>query len=151
MSGGSYDYLCYKVDGDEFIANAPGFSNLEAMADRLAGLDWAEGVTDEVRSIIRRAKRLDVELGRLSNVFQAIEWWDSHDWGEDQARTVVEGYRAEKTEIDTDNLSDGEVEIYETGWTAGQRSMADHLHRDINRWVGVNWRPPENDEGPAAP
>jgi hypothetical protein len=79
MSGGSYDYLHF---------HAPELGGhrgqLEAMAERLEELPYAGGVAAATRHIL-------AVLGdeALANVWRAVEWWDSGDYGEDQVRDAV--------------------------------------------------------------
>lgn len=93
MSGGSYDYLYnqeiewWRVDND----------NLSRMVDRLAGLGYAEDAAREARElqlVIRQSRvRIESIQKRLSDVFQAIEWWDSDDSGEDYVKEMLAAYR----------------------------------------------------------
>lgn len=98
MSGGSFNYLgaiCYD-DLSDLLAKE---SDLEAMADRLAGLGWAEDAareTQELLVMLRQWKiRAEVRAQRLINVWHAVEWWDSHDWSEQQVRDALARYRGE--------------------------------------------------------
>lgn len=95
MSGGSYGYL-YAKDADALFADP---SELQEMTDRLAGLDWAADAAADAAdlvAIIRTQKaRVDAAMRRLADVFHAVEWWDSNDWGEDQVRAVLAEYRGE--------------------------------------------------------
>lgn len=96
MSGGSYDYLCVK-EADDLFADA---SQLQRMADRLAGLGWAEDVAkdtyDLLAIITTQRTRVDAAMRRLRDVFHAVEWWDSMDWSEDQVRQALDTYRGER-------------------------------------------------------
>lgn len=95
MSGGSYGYL-YAKEAEALFADT---SELESMATRLAGLGWAaDAATDalDLVAIIRTQKvRVDAAMRRLSDLFQAVEWWDSNDWSEDQVRAELAAYRGE--------------------------------------------------------
>lgn len=95
MSGGSYNYLCYQ-DADALL-NRDG--DLQEMADRLAGLGYANDAAKETQSLlleIRRCKnRIQSVAERLEPVWHAIEWWDSNDWGEDQVKAAIAKYRGE--------------------------------------------------------
>lgn len=98
MSGGSYNYL----DGfarDGLFTESQMFGELERMAERLTGLDWAKPAARDTRAVIDRARALDADLTALADVFHAIEWWDSCDWSEADAR--------------------GDVECYESRWDCG--------------------------------
>jgi len=86
MSGGSYDYLYF---------NAPEMGGhrgqLEAMAERLDQLPYAKEAAAATRRIL-----LALDDEALAEVWHAVEWWDSGDYGEDQVRSATSKY-AEKT------------------------------------------------------
>jgi len=97
MSGGSYNYLCY---GSDDLAELLGKeSDLRDMADRLAGLGYAEDAareTEELLTMLRQWKtRAEVRGRRLKEVWKAVEWWDSCDWTEDQVREALAKYRGD--------------------------------------------------------
>ena len=95
MSGGSYDYLCFK-DAPE-LCDGHYQSILESMSQRLAGLGYAEDAareTEELLLIIRQSMvRIQVRAQRLSEVWRAVEWWDSCDSGEDGLKESLARYR----------------------------------------------------------
>jgi hypothetical protein len=98
MGGGSYNYLgsiCYD-DLGELLAKE---SDLREMADRLAGLGYAEDAareTEELLTMLRQWKtRAEARVRRLSDVWHAVEWWDSRDWSEDRVREALAKYRGE--------------------------------------------------------
>lgn len=101
MSGGSYNYLgsiCY----DDLAELLTKESDLRDMADRLAGLGYAEDAareTEELLVMLRQWKtRAEVRVRRLATVWHAVEWWDSHDWSEDQVRKALATYRANEND-----------------------------------------------------
>lgn len=89
MSGGSYNYLFCHVRGLEEQR-----SDLEAMATRLAGLPYAQSAAEATRHVIALLDQAEAAAQALAEVWRAVEWWDSADYGEDQVREVVEEYRA---------------------------------------------------------
>jgi hypothetical protein len=100
MSGGSYNYLgmiCYD-DLGELLAKD---SDLRDMADRLAGLGYAEDAareTEELLTMLRQWRtRAEVRVRRLADVWKAVEWWDSADSSEDGVRKALAKYRDEPT------------------------------------------------------
>lgn len=88
MSGGSYNYL-YSWPEDLTSRR----NDLEEMAKRLEGLAWAGPAAAETRRIIHLLDEAEATARTLHDAWHAIEWWDSCDWGEDQAREDVEPYR----------------------------------------------------------
>lgn len=98
MSGGSYNYLgliCY----DDLAELLGKESDLRDMADRLAGLGYAQDAareTEELLTMLRQWRtRAEVRVRRLSDVWKAVEWWDSRDSSEDQVRKALAEYRGE--------------------------------------------------------
>ncbi|MDH6610315.1 hypothetical protein M2164_005950 [Streptomyces sp. SAI-208] len=94
MSGGSYNYLYGAVDLEDLQAQR---HNLEDMAQRLAGLGYAQDAareTEELIVLLRQWEiRAAVRLKRLADVWHAVEWWDSCDSGEDAVREALAKYR----------------------------------------------------------
>ena len=94
MSGGSYDYLCFEDGAGLFEYE----DQLERMIDRLAGLGYADDAareTAEVLLVIRQSKvRIETMAGRMSDVWKAVEWWDSADTSEDHLKAVLDAYRS---------------------------------------------------------
>lgn len=92
MSGGSYNYLCYK-DADEIPAYK---SELNKMRDRLTQLGHLDAAK-ETESILLMLDafevRLQARIDRLRGVWQAVEWDGSMDGDEDDIKEAVEKYR----------------------------------------------------------
>lgn len=85
MSGGSYDYLCYAIDvGD--LAGRRG--DMASMAERLerSGYFAAARATRNVGLLLDSAMEA---ANALTDVWHAVEWADSGDYGEDQVREVI--------------------------------------------------------------
>ena len=95
MSGGSFDYLCYKESEDLLQSD----HQLQSMADELARLGYAEDAARETQDLLLTIRtmrnRVQTSIDRLSDVWRAIEWWRSGDWGEDQIKEVLARYRGE--------------------------------------------------------
>lgn len=96
MSGGSYNYLCYK-DGFE-LGDHEG--DLQAMADRLAGLGYAKDAAKETQELLLELRqyqnRIQTRIDRLKGVWHGVEWWDSCDSGEDGVKAELAKYRGEE-------------------------------------------------------
>ncbi|MER5875459.1 hypothetical protein ABT119_05960 [Streptomyces sp. NPDC001910] len=97
MSGGSYNYL-YTAQDLEDLHNRR--HDLEAMANRLAGLGYAQDAareTEELLVLLRQWEtRATVRVRRLEDIWHAVEWWDSSDSSEDGVRDALAKYRAER-------------------------------------------------------
>lgn len=92
MSGGSYDYLCYD---DDLATLAENRTRLEEMAERLEGLPWARVPAEQTRRLVYALDILDSRIRNateLRDVWHAVEWWDSCDYGEYQVREAVRKY-----------------------------------------------------------
>ncbi len=99
MSGGSYNYLG-TISNDDLAELLTKEGEIRAMADRLAGLGYAQDAareTEELLVMLRQWKtRAEVRVRRLAGVWHAVEWWDSCDWSEDQVRRSLAEYRSEE-------------------------------------------------------
>lgn len=96
MSGGSFDYLCWKRDNELFELST--IENLERMVDTLEELgydDVAKETYELVRIIKQSRVRANTIRDRLSGVFKAVEWFKSYDHGIDQVEKAVKEYREE--------------------------------------------------------
>lgn len=95
MSGGSYDYasLTNEYEVHNHVAG------LEQIRDRLAQLGYAQDAATETEDLLVTLRQFEVRAGvrikRLAPVWQAIEWWDSGDSGEDRLRRALDEYRGE--------------------------------------------------------
>lgn len=95
MSGGSYDYLFLKEPGE--ISRHE--DTVQRMAERLSGLGYAQDAARETESVLLLARqfeaRMRARLERLSEVWRAVEWWDSGDSGEDYLEQALLQYRSD--------------------------------------------------------
>lgn len=92
MSGGSYNNL-YIKDIQDLIHN----QDLEDMANRLAHLGYAEDAARETMDLLMTIRafyvRAEVIKMRLSEVWRAVEWYDSRDAAEDVVKLALAKYR----------------------------------------------------------
>lgn len=92
MSGGSYNYLCYK-DSNE-IHNSR--SDIESMRDRLIQLGHLDAAK-ETESILLTLDafyvKMQARIDRLNEVWHAVEWYDSGDYGATSVDEAIEKYR----------------------------------------------------------
>lgn len=93
MSGGSYDYLCFK-EADELFNSE---SSIKEMFDALAGLGYAEDAARATMDLLLEVRRSRVCLqamkDKLEPVWKAIEWWHSCDTSEDDLKRSLDEYR----------------------------------------------------------
>jgi len=97
MSGGSFDYL-YCKDTEEFF----GLDSINSLTD-MAVILKKEGYEDVSKDVFRlvgyiKSARTEVDILRkqLKDVIHSVEWFDSHDYGEDTLREHIEMYRSSK-------------------------------------------------------
>lgn len=82
MSGGSFDYLYSRPEA------RPGeYENMAELMDR-----WPDAMAAVLR-IGALKKEAEAEHEKLSQLLQAVEWWRSCDYGEDQVDEAVAGWR----------------------------------------------------------
>jgi hypothetical protein len=103
MSGGNYNYLCWAQDLEEINGKRHA---LRTMADRLAGLGYASDAAAETEELLvllqQWETRAQVRMQRLTDVWKAVEWWDSNDGGEDGVREALAEYRGENGQPEQD-------------------------------------------------
>lgn len=92
MSGGSYDYLY--LQSDDLSRNR---RMIEEMARRLEGLPYASEAATDTRRILTLLADAQALAERLADVWRAVEWWDSGDYGEDDAQDAIAKYRSAST------------------------------------------------------
>lgn len=96
MSGGSYNYLCWVQDLEDI--NSKRYA-LREMADRLAGLGYAQDAAAETEELLVLLQQWEIRAGvrikRLSDVWHAVEWWDSNDSTEEDVREALTKYRGD--------------------------------------------------------
>jgi hypothetical protein len=106
MSGGSYNYLCYKAD-ESALELLESRGDVEKMLQRLRQLDYAvraAQVTEDLLKDLDQLNQLRVQFDRkieeyerkikpkrqsLIEVWQAVEWWDSRDWSEQEVKEAI--------------------------------------------------------------
>ena len=92
MSGGSYNYLCYKTSDDIL----DGKEDIHKMRDRLTELGYLDAAkeTESVLLMLDAFEvRLQARIDRLNDVWRAVEWCDSGDSGTDDIIEEIEKYR----------------------------------------------------------
>lgn len=94
--GGSYGYPWAETDLSGLLAKR---SHLHEMRDRLAGLGYAKDAaleTEELILLMRQCEvRVEARLNRLTEVWRAVERWDSDDTDEVPVVQALAAYRDE--------------------------------------------------------
>lgn len=86
LSGGSYNYLCHQLDARNHL----DLADLEAMRDRLDELAPGSAAARDTAAL-HAALTAPVVAG-LTEVWHDVEWFDSGDYSEDQARAEIAKY-----------------------------------------------------------
>ena len=92
MSGGSYNYLCY-ADADDIHYKIP---DITSMRDRLIELGYKDAAKETeglILMIEAYQLRLETRLERLEDIWKAVEWCDSGDWGLEDIEEAIKEYR----------------------------------------------------------
>lgn len=93
MSGGSFNYLCCKEELADLCDHMP---ELERMRESLIKYGYEDIARDVQRLIeyIRSAEiRIKTLAEQLNDVFHAVEWYESGDYGKDSMIKHLEKYR----------------------------------------------------------
>lgn len=97
MSGGSLNYLCYKEPEELFHY----IREMEEVELVLIG-QGAEDIAKDVRRLIEYVKSAEIRIGvlsaQLNDIFHAVEWRLSADYGDDTLKKHIEQYRTGKKE-----------------------------------------------------
>lgn len=138
MSGGSFNYLYQAVDLVEIGEGSYGQSNrhdLKDMAEFLAGLGWADAAAGETREWLELAEREIPK--RLRDVWHAMEWWRSCDYGEGQALAEVQRYDAEATPARLALLDRAAEAAWRTAYPATEYTWETLAETTRERWRTV--------------
>ena len=99
MSGGSFNYLCYKETEDLFNR----ISDLEDMRESLIKYGY-EDIAKDTQRLIEYIKSAECVIGTLKDmlkpVFHAVEWYESADYSKETMIEILEKYRRKELERD---------------------------------------------------
>lgn len=95
MSGGSFNYLCFKTSGDLFQA----LGDLERMAEELEDLGpHARDAASRTRRLLALSGEIDAEILVLAEVWRFVEWWRSCDIGRDDVLVAIGKFNEQQKE-----------------------------------------------------
>lgn len=85
MSGGSFNYLYARAEG---LGAESEYRDMAAVMEH-----WpvARARLLELADLLKRARKIHDEMG---DVMSSVEWWQSHDSGQDAVDRAVEKWRA---------------------------------------------------------
>ena len=93
MSGGCFGYLCYKEPLD--LPNSQ--ESILSMAERLKELG-SEQAAEETKNLITLIQEYEaaaaLSIERLKDLWKAVEWHDSGDWGIEDIEEQNQKYHA---------------------------------------------------------
>jgi len=92
MSGGSYNYLCYK-DGFEIHEKKQELNDMRNRLIELGYLDAAKETESILLMLDSFEVRIQARIDRLKDVWRSVEWYDSCDCGKDSVDIAIEKYR----------------------------------------------------------
>lgn len=92
MSGGSYDYLCYK-DVFELESHREELNRMRDRLIELGHLDAAKETEGIILTLDSFKVRMDARISRLKDVWRAVEWFDSGDYGTEQVTEAIKNYQ----------------------------------------------------------
>lgn len=91
MSGGSFNYVCYKLSDDLRIFSA--LDDLRDMEDYLRALGKIDAA-DELGKAVKQLENLQQQVLRVGmNIYdltRAVEWWVSADGDEEDIQEALE-------------------------------------------------------------
>lgn len=81
MSGGSFDYVCFKLDsnGTEVISTLPTLADMERRLRAYGKHEAADELLRNMLKIESMKHRLNVIGKHLYNLAHDLEWWQSGD------------------------------------------------------------------------
>lgn len=99
MSGGSYDYLCWKEAAD-LLENPYQLGEMATdLKVHFPGSLAAKDTDDLVRLIAHYRAEVERRRSLLEDVWHAQEWWQSNDYGSDQVQEAVEKYYQDSAKV----------------------------------------------------
>lgn len=84
MSGGSFNYLCYKVtdlQSNTLYSLLYEAKQMEARLRETCKHDAADEIQAYCLSLETAIRRLETQGKYLSDLMHAVEWWQSSDYG----------------------------------------------------------------------
>lgn len=96
MSGGSFDYLYQRKARELFVHYQDEIKEMEKMLRKM-GFDVIANDTLEILLLFEMfEKEVDRRVSELSEVWKAVEWYSSGDWGGEKLIKVAKEYLERK-------------------------------------------------------
>lgn len=90
MSGGSFNYVCYKVEDEQILTVLSDMRDVEIYLRSIDKHDAADEVLSFIKEVETHQRRLAVIGKRISPLLHAAEWTCSGDTGEDAIDTAYQ-------------------------------------------------------------
>jgi len=100
MSGGSFNYLAFRLDDTHDVIGSSVINDLLSMADHLSEEDEKDAAKEirkaanHLRKISERIQSRYGEGSYFNKLIHDAEWWVSHDIGQDDFRKTWEEYKS---------------------------------------------------------
>lgn len=97
MSGGSYNYLCFK-DGEQLFEQGTlnDLKNIENRLNELGYTKIAGKVSDMNQIITESLEQVTTMKEELNDILKAVEWHDSLDYGIEEIEEAINRYENPK-------------------------------------------------------
>ncbi len=89
MSGGSFNYVAFKVQDDNPFEALHDLKAMEQWLREKGKHDAADEILKLILMIETAERRINVMVKRIYDILHGAEWWGSSDWGEEQFDKVV--------------------------------------------------------------
>lgn len=91
MSGGSFNYACFKVEDSDIFSGMGDYRDIENYLRDIGKHDAADEVLVFIKEVETHQRRLAVIGKRIAPVLKATEWERSSDWGEEAIDSAYAG------------------------------------------------------------
>lgn len=96
MSGGSYDYLCFRTELSDIAQHERDIEDMRIALVKYGYTDIAEDAEELIKRIVSARIGIESLAQQLSDVFKAVEWYESYDYSKETMVKVLEDYREYK-------------------------------------------------------
>lgn len=97
MSGGSFEYVCFKLDDeDQIFSSLKELRNMESYL-RARGKQEAADEIQQAIFKLETCQRRALNIGKhIHDLAYAVEWWASGDFGEEDVDEALDKMSGEK-------------------------------------------------------
>lgn len=97
MSGGSFNYVCFKLDNESEIFKAlPDLHDMESYLRNTGKQEAADEILSAILKL-ETAQRRALMIGKhIKDLAYAVEWWVSGDWDDTGIQTALDKMSGEQ-------------------------------------------------------